>query len=409
MPIINNEFLKLQDSYLFSEIARKVANHSSTNPEAKIIRLGIGDVTRPLPKSVIKALHNAVDEMACSETFKGYGPEQGYGFLREAIAYNDFEKRGVSISPDEIFISDGAKSDLGNFGDILSQSNIIAVTDPVYPVYVDSNVMGGRAGELGSNGEWNNIVYLPCNKDNNFIPELPSKVANMIYLCYPNNPTGTVLTKSELKKWVDYAIANESIILFDAAYEAFIQEEDIPKSIYEIEGAKSCAVEFRSFSKTAGFTGLRCGYTIVPKEIVLRSQSNETVSLNSLWNRRQTTKFNGTPYIVQRAAEAVYSAEGQSEIQETIKYYMENARIIREGLSKAGYEVYGGINAPYIWLKTPNGVSSWEFFDYLLTKKGIVGTPGVGFGPSGEGYFRLTAFGTRENTIEAIKRITDII
>ncbi|MGL5015881.1 MAG: LL-diaminopimelate aminotransferase [Bacteroidales bacterium] len=409
MPIINNEFLKLQDSYLFSEIARKVANHSSTNPEAKIIRLGIGDVTRPLPKSVIKALHNAVDEMACSETFKGYGPEQGYGFLREAIAYNDFEKRGVSISPDEIFISDGAKSDLGNFGDILSQSNIIAVTDPVYPVYVDSNVMGGRAGELGSNGEWNNIVYLPCNKDNNFIPELPSKVANMIYLCYPNNPTGTVLTKAELKKWVDYAIANESIILFDAAYEAFIQEEDIPKSIYEIEGAKSCAVEFRSFSKTAGFTGLRCGYTIVPKEIVLRSQSNESVSLNSLWNRRQTTKFNGTPYIVQRAAEAVYSAEGQSEIQETIKYYMENARIIREGLSKAGYEVYGGINAPYIWLKTPNGVSSWEFFDYLLTKKGIVGTPGVGFGPSGEGYFRLTAFGTRENTIEAIKRITDII
>ncbi|MGL4992801.1 MAG: LL-diaminopimelate aminotransferase [Bacteroidales bacterium] len=409
MPMINNEFLKLQKSYLFSEIARKVANYSSSNPNAKIIRLGIGDVTRPLPKSVINALHKAVDEMAYSETFRGYGPEQGYEFLRETIAHNDFERVGVNISPDEIFISDGAKSDLGNFGDILSQSNTIAVTDPVYPVYVDSNVMGGRAGNINGNGEWDNIVYLKCNKENNFIPELPSKVVDMIYLCYPNNPTGTVLTKKELKKWVDYALENGSIILFDAAYESFIQQDDIPKSIYEIEGARSCAVEFRSFSKTAGFTGLRCGYTVVPKDIKYKTHKEEIVSLNSLWNRRQSTKFNGTPYIVQRAAEAIYSDQGKEEIKETINYYMENARIIREGLSKAGYEVYGGINAPYIWLKTPKGVSSWEFFDYLLTKKEIVGTPGVGFGPSGEGYFRLTAFGTRENTLEAIKRITDII
>jgi len=405
MALVNDNFLKLPGNYLFSDIAKKVNAFKVIHPEAKLIRLGIGDVTLPLVPAVIKALHSAVDEMAHEDTFRGYGPEQGYRFLIDTIIKNDFESRGIKLDADEVFVSDGAKSDTGNIGDILRHDNRVAVTDPVYPVYVDSNVMGVRAGDLGEDGRWSNIVYIPCTAENDFTPTLPEKRVDMIYLCYPNNPTGTVLTKKQLKKWVDFALENEILILFDAAYEAFIQEDDVPHSIYEIKGAKQCAIEFRSFSKTAGFTGLRCGYTVVPKELIGRTPDGKKVALNPLWNRRQCTKFNGTAYIVQKAAEAVYSAEGKQQIAANINYYMENARIIREGLAETGLQIFGGVNAPYIWLKTPNDISSWKFFDRLLYECHVVGTPGVGFGPSGEGYFRLTAFGNRQNTIEAVERI----
>ncbi len=407
MALINDNFIILSETYLFSEIARKVTAYKEANPTANIIRLGIGDVTRPLAPAVVKALHSAVDEMGQAATFRGYGPEQGYDFLRQTIVNHDFASRGIEISPDEIFVSDGAKSDTGNFGDILGADNIIAVTDPVYPVYVDTNVMAGRAGEQNGNGAWNKIVYLPCTFENQFIPALPEKRTDIIYLCYPNNPTGTTLKRAELKQWVDYAREQDAIILFDAAYEAFISEPDVPHSIYEIEGAKEVAIEFRSFSKTAGFTGLRCGYTVVPKTVMARTKKNERIPLNRLWNRRQTTKFNGTAYIVQRAAESVYSSEGQQQVKETIDYYMHNATLIRKGIEQKGITCFGGVNAPYIWLKTPDSISSWQFFDRLLNEVNVVGTPGVGFGPHGEGYFRLTAFGSHEQTTEAMQRIAD--
>jgi len=404
MARINENYLKLQGSYLFAEIAKRVSNFKSENPDADIIKLGIGDVTKPLAPAVIKGLHAAVDEMAEEETFRGYGPEQGYDFLIEKIIENDFKPHGVELEIDEVFVSDGSKSDVGNIQEILGTDNIVAITDPVYPVYLDSNVMAGRTG-VYKDGKFENIVYMPCNAENGFVPELPKEKVDMIYLCIPNNPTGTTLAKAELKKWVDYAKENKAIILFDAAYEAFIQEADIPHSIYEIEGAKDVAIEFRSFSKTAGFTGTRCAYTVVPKTVVAYTASGEPHSLNKLWNRRQTTKFNGVPYVIQKAAEAVYSPEGQKQVKETINYYMTNAKIIREGLESIGLQVFGGVNAPYIWLKTPNNMDSWTFFDMLLTKAHIVGTPGTGFGPSGAGYFRLSAFGSRENTEQAIERI----
>ena len=401
MVKINENYLKLQDSYLFSTIAKKVADFQEKHPDKKVIKLGIGDVTLPVIPAVIKAMHQAVEEMGEKESFKGYGPEQGYDFLREKIVEWDYKKRGISIQKEEIFVSDGAKCDTGNFQELFDINNTIAITDPVYPVYLDSNVMAGRTGNFNEETQkFDKVVYMPVTKENNFVPELPKEKVDLIYLCLPNNPTGTVLSKEELKKWVDYAKVNKALILFDAAYEAFVVEEDVPHSIYEIEGAKEVAIEFKSFSKTAGFTGIRCAYTVVPKEIQI-----EGVSLNSLWNRRQCTKFNGVPYITQRGAEAVYTEEGQKQIKENIEYYRENARIIREGLERAGYTVYGGINAPYIWLKVPDGVTSWEFFDKLLEEKNIVGTPGSGFGPSGEDYFRLTAFGSRESTIEAMERM----
>lgn len=403
---INENFLSLQDSYLFSTIAKKIAEYQKENPGKKIIKLGIGDVTRPIVPAITEAMHKAVDEVGNLEGFKGYGPEQGYDFLREKIVEFDYKTRNVDIQIDEIFVSDGAKCDCGNIGDILDIDNIVAITDPVYPVYLDTNIMAGRSGKLDSNtGKYEKIVYIPANSENNFKPELPKQKVDMIYLCFPNNPTGTTLTKEELKKWVEYAKENKSLILYDSAYEAFISEGDVPHTIYEIEGAKEVAIEFRSFSKTAGFTGIRCAYTVVPKELMGYTKTGEKISLNSLWNRRHTTKFNGVSYITQKAAEAVYSEEGNKQIKENIKYYMDNAKIIREGLIEAGYTVYGGINAPYIWLKVPNGLTSWEFFDKLLKEVNVVGTPGVGFGPCGEGYFRLTAFGTKENTIEAIERI----
>lgn len=405
MAIVNENFLKLPGSYLFSDIAKKVNAFKDAHPEAQLIRLGIGDVTRPLPPACIEAMHRAVDELAHAETFRGYGPEQGYDFLIEAIIANDFAPRGVQLKASEVFVSDGAKSDTGNIGDILQGCNSVAVTDPVYPVYIDSNVMSGRAGDLQEDGRWSRITYLPCIAENGFIPQIPDVRMDMIYLCYPNNPTGTTLTKDQLKQWVDYALANDSLILFDAAYEAFIREDDVPHSIYEIEGAKQCAIEFRSFSKTAGFTGVRCGYTVVPEEVMARTADGEHVSLNKLWNRRQCTKFNGTSYVTQRAAEAIYSPEGKKQVKETIDYYLENARIMREGFQQAGFQVFGGVNSPYLWLKTPQGCTSWQFFDRLLNDVHVVGTPGVGFGPSGEGYLRLTAFGKREDCIEAMKRI----
>ncbi len=406
MATVNENFLRLSQNYLFSDIAKKVSRYVAEHPEADIIRLGIGDVTRPLAPAVIEAMHKAVDEMACKETFRGYGPEQGYGFLQKAIIDNDLAPRGVTFDPDEIFISDGAKSDTGNIGDILAKDNVICVTDPIYPVYIDSNVMAGRAGEL-IGGMWSDIVYLPCNDENNFVPELPAKHVDVVYLCYPNNPTGTVISRSELKKWVDYALANDVLIMYDAAYEAYIQDEDIPHSIYEIEGAKKCAIEFHSYSKTAGFTGVRCGYTIIPKELMAVSAGREKVSLNHLWNRRQCTKFNGTSYITQRGAEAIYTEEGKKQIKETIAYYMENARIMREAFSELGMKFFGGKNAPYIWLKTPGNMTSWEFFDEMLHKINVVGTPGVGFGPSGEGFFRFTAFGSKEDCTEAMRRLKE--
>lgn len=405
MALVNEHFLKLPGSYLFSDIAKKVNTFKVTHPKQSLVRLGIGDVTQPLPDACIKAMHRAVDEMASAETFHGYGPEQGYGFLIDAILKHDFAARGINLSPSEIFINDGAKSDTGNIGEILRWDNSMGVTDPIYPVYIDSNVMCGRAGELGPDGRWSNVTYLPCTVENNFVPEIPKERIDMVYLCYPNNPTGTTLTKAELKKWVDYALHNDTLILYDAAYEAYIQEPDVPHSIYEIKGAKRCAIEFHSFSKTAGFTGVRCGYTVVPKELTAATLNGDRVNLNPLWNRRQCTKFNGTSYITQRGAEAVYSPEGREQVKATIGYYMENARLLREGLTEAGFSVYGGKNAPYIWLKTPDGLSSWQFFDRLLYDAHVVGTPGVGFGPSGEGFLRLTAFGCREDCIEAMRRI----
>ena len=403
---INENFLNLQDSYLFQTIAKKVTEFQTNNPDKRIIKLGIGDVTRPIVPAVIEAMHKAIDEMGNPETFRGYGPEQGYDFLREKIVENDYLKRGVEIDKDEIFISDGAKCDCGNIGDILGLDNRVAITDPVYPVYLDTNIMAGRGTNYNEKtGKFDKIIYIPATAENNFIPEFPKEVPDMIYLCFPNNPTGTTLSKKELKKWVDYAKENKSLILFDSAYESFIQDEDVPHSIYEVEGAKEVAIEFRSFSKTAGFTGIRCAYAVVPKNLKGYTKSGEEVLLNGLWTRRQGTKFNGVSYPVQRAAEAVYTEAGQKQIKENISYYMNNAKIIKEGLQEAGYTVYGGINAPYVWLKVPNGLTSWEFFDKLLNEANVVGTPGVGFGPSGEGYFRLTAFGTKENTIEAIARI----
>ena len=406
MSYINENFLNLQQSYLFANIAKKVAKYGEEHPDKKIIKLGIGDVTRPIVPACIEAMHKAVDEIGTQEGFKGYGPEQGYEFLRKAIVEKDYKKRGVDLELDEIFVSDGAKCDCGNIVDIFAQDNKVAITDPVYPVYLDTNVMSGRSGEYNQNtGTYENIVYLPVTAENNFMPELPKEKVDMVYLCFPNNPTGTVLPKEELKKWIDYAKQNNSIILYDAAYEAFITEEDIPHSIYEIEGAKEVAIEFKSFSKTAGFTGVRCAYVVIPKEVKGYTKDGKTVDLNQLWNRRTCTKFNGTSYIVQRAAEATFTEEGQRQIEENINYYRENAKIIKEGLEEAGFTVYGGVNSPYIWLKVPEGMTSWEFFDKLLEEVNIVGTPGSGFGPHGEGYFRLTAFGTRENTQEAIERI----
>lgn len=402
---INDNFIKLPASYLFSEVARRVKAYEEAHPGVEIIRMGIGDVTRPLCEAVVEALHLAVDDEAKGETFHGYGPEQGYGFLTEKISEFDYKVHGIDISPDEIFVSDGAKSDTGNIGDILSTANRVAVTDPVYPVYVDTNVMAGRAGELGIDGCWNRIEYLPCNVENSFVPSLPANNPDVIYLCYPNNPTGTTLTRSQLEVWVDYCREHGALLLFDAAYEAYIRESDVPHSIYEIEGAKEVAIEFRSFSKTAGFTGIRLGYTVVPKELKGIDSEGNKVALNGLWRRRQTTKFNGASYLTQRGAEALYTAEGHRQMKETIDYYLENARMLRAGLSEAGYEVVGGINSPYIWLKTPGTMTSWEFFDYLLDRYHIVGTPGSGFGPSGEGYFRLTAFNTHENTRLCVERL----
>ncbi len=404
MALVNEHFLKLQSNYLFSDIAKKVNSFKITHPKQKIIRMGIGDVTLPLAPAVIEAMHKAVDEMASKETFHGYGPEQGYPFLIDAIIKNDYESIGVSLEPSEVFISDGAKSDCGNIGDLLRHDNSIGVTDPVYPVYIDSNVMSGRTGTW-ENGIWSDVVYIPCTAENQFVPELPSRRVDIIYLCYPNNPTGTTLTKEELKKWVNYALANDAIIMYDSAYEAYIQDPTIPHSIYEIKGAKKVAIEFRSFSKTAGFTGVRCGYTVIPKEVSATTLKGERIFLNKLWHRRQCTKFNGTSYITQRGAEAVYSPEGKKQIRQTINYYMNNAKLMKEGLEACGLQVYGGTNAPYLWVKTPDGLSSWKFFEKLLYEVFIVSTPGVGFGPSGEGYLRLTAFGDHDDTIEAIQRI----
>ncbi len=405
MATINDNYLKLPGSYLFAEIARRVAAFKEANPEADIIRLGIGDVTQPLPPACIEAMHKAVDELANADTFRGYGPEQGYSFLTDAIIEHNYKARGIEIASDEIFISDGSKSDCGNIQEIFGTDNHVAITDPVYPVYLDTNVMAGRTGTLQEDGHFEGVTYLPCDASNDFAPALPKERVDMIYLCCPNNPTGTTLSRAELKKWVDYARENESVILFDAAYAAYITEDDVPRSIYEIEGAKDVAIEFRSFSKTAGFTGTRCGYTIIPKTVKGRAADGTLVEFNKLWNRRHTTKFNGTAYIVQRGAAAIYTEEGQKQVKETIAYYMENARIIREGLQAAGIKAYGGVNAPYIWLKTPDNMPSWDFFDKLLTEVHIVGTPGAGFGPCGEGYFRLTAFGNRENTVRAVERI----
>ena len=405
MANINDNFQKLQKSYLFIEIANKVKAYKDSHAGADIISLGIGDVTQPLAPVVIEAMQKAVVEMGNKNTFKGYGPEHGYDFLRRAIVENDFAARNVQIDLDEVFVNDGAKSDTGNIGDILGLNNTICVTDPIYPVYIDSNVMGGRAGDQ-ENGTWSNIVYVPCTAENHFTPQIPDRHVDIIYLCYPNNPTGTVISREELEKWVSYALANHSIIMYDAAYEAYIQDEAIPHSIYEIEGAKKCAIEFHSYSKTAGFTGVRCGFTIVPKELTAYNGNGEEVCLNQLWARRQGTKYNGTSYISQRAAEATYTPEGKEQIKASIKYYMDNARIMRDALKRLGLAVYGGENASYLWVKTPGGVSSWKFFDELLREAHVVCTPGVGFGPSGEGYVRFTAFGSRENCIEAMYRIS---
>ncbi len=404
MAYVNESYLKLPGSYLFSTIARKVEAFQTAHPESRIIRLGIGDVTRPLVPAVVAAIHQAAEEMGNAETFRGYGPEQGYDFLIDAIRTHDYLARGIEIDADEVFISDGSKQDVGNIQELFGADNRFAITDPVYPVYLDTNVMAGRTGEFDG-VRFQNAIYLPCTAENGFVPDLPKERADMIYLCCPNNPTGTVLPKEELQKWVEYAKENRSVLLYDSAYEAYITEEDVVHSIYEIPGAKDVAVEFRSFSKTAGFTGTRCAYTVVPKTVMVYTKDGCTVSLQTLWNRRQTTKFNGVPYIIQRAAEAVYSPEGAAQNKANIAYYMENARLIREGLQAAGLTVYGGVNAPYIWVKAPGSMTSWEFFDYLLENAHVVTTPGAGFGPHGEGYLRVTAFGSREQTQEALARI----
>lgn len=406
MIIINENFLNLQDSYLFVTIAEKTKKYQTENPDKDIIRLGIGDITRPIPKIIAEAMKKAVDEMTDSKTFRGYGPEVGYDFLKEKIIENDYKKRGINFENSEVFISDGIGSDIGNIVDLFDKENKIAITDPVYPAYLDTNVMSGRSGKFNK-GKYDKVTYLKVNSENEFIPQLPKEKVDMIYLCFPNNPTGTVISKEELKKWVDYAKENQSIILYDAAYESYIQDRDVPHSIYEIEGAKEVAIEFKSYSKSAGFTGIRCGYTIVPKELKGYTKRGEAINLNSMWSRRQSTKTNGVSYITQRGAEAVYTKEAQEAIKENIKYYLNNTKIIKEGLEKIGFKTYGGVNAPYVWLKVPNGKKSWEFFDELLENVGVVGTPGVGFGPSGEGYFRLTGFGTKENTEKAIEKIKE--
>ncbi len=398
---INDNYLKLPGSYLFSTIGKKVAAFTEENPDKEIIRLGIGDVTQPLAPAIIQALHSAVDEMAHAETFRGYAPDLGYAFLRETIAKNDYQARGCQISADEIFVSDGAKCDSANIQEIFSQDSKIAVCDPVYPVYVDSNVMAGRTGTYDPTAEtWSDVIYMPCTADNDFVPEFPKETPDLIYLCYPNNPTGSTLTKSQLQGWVDYANKNGAVIIYDAAYEAYISQEDVPHTIYECEGAGTCAIELRSFSKSAGFTGTRLGFTVIPQELKCGD-----VSLHALWARRHGTKYNGAPYIVQRAGEAVYSEQGKAQLKEQVAYYMRNASVILHGLKEAGYQVSGGVNAPYIWMQTPKGMDSWGFFDYLLERANVVGTPGSGFGPSGEGCFRLTAFGSYENTLAAMERI----
>ena len=404
MVKINSDYTLLRSSYLFSTIAKKVKEYEQANPEANIIRLGIGDVTRPLSPTIIDSLHKAVDEMAAAVTFRGYAPDLGYEFLRSAIARNDYELRGCDIAADEIFVSDGAKSDSGNIQEIFSKDCKVAVCDPVYPVYVDTNVMAGRAGTYDeTSGKWSNIIYMPCTKETGFLPEIPTETPDLIYLCFPNNPSGSTMTKDRLQEWVDYAVRNKAIIIYDAAYESYISEDNVPHSIYECEGARECAIELRSFSKNAGFTGVRLGFTVIPKTLMV-----DGVTLHSLWARRHGTKYNGAPYIVQRAGEAVDSEEGKKEIRGLVDYYMNNAAYILNGLKKAGYEVSGGVNAPYIWLKTPKGMTSWEYFDYLLNNASVVGTPGSGFGPSGEGYFRLTAFGDADKTKEAVDRIVNM-
>jgi len=409
MALVNENYLKLAAGYLFPEIGRRVKKFCDDNPTAKVIRLGIGDVTEPLAPAVIQAMHKAVDEMSDRGTFRGYGPEQGYDFLREAIAKNDYQSRGANVAADEIFVSDGSKCDSANILDIFGIENKVAVIDPVYPVYVDTNVMVGRTGKPDASGRYPGLVYIPVTAENNFVPELPKERVDLIYLCYPNNPTGMVATREMLTEWVKYARENQSVILYDAAYEAFITDPSIPRSIYEIDGARECALEFRSFSKTAGFTGVRCAFTVVPKELKAFGENGDAVGLHGLWNRRHCTKFNGVSYPIQRGAEAVYSPEGKSQVQATTAFYLENARLIREGLQKLGISVYGGVNAPYVWLKTPGGMSSWDFFDKLLTNAHLVGTPGSGFGASGEGYFRLSAFNSRANVEEAVERFGKVV
>lgn len=409
MALVNEHYLKLSNNYLFADIAKKVNAFKISHPKANVISLGIGDVTQPLCPAVIEAMHKAVDEMGVKATFRGYGPERGYDFLREAIVKNDFLPRGIHLDINEIFVNDGAKSDTGNIGDIVRWDNSVGVTDPIYPVYIDSNVMCGRAGVM-ENGKWSNVSYMPCTAENDFTPQIPDHRVDMIYLCYPNNPTGTVLPKEELRKWVNYALKNDTLILYDAAYEAYIQDDSIPHSIYEIKGARKVAIEFHSYSKTAGFTGVRCGYTVIPKELTAATlKGDDRIELNHLWDRRQSTKFNGTSYISQRAAEAIYTPEGKEQVRETINYYMGNAKIMFEALTRLGFKVYGGVNAPYLWVKTPDGAESWKFFEQMLYGAAVVCTPGVGFGPSGEGYFRLTAFGDRNDCKEAMRRIADWI
>ena len=408
MALINENYLKLQAGYLFPEIGRRVREFEAANPGKKVIRMGIGDVTQPLVPEVIKAFHEGVDDMASAESFKGYGPEQGYDFLRDAIALNDYKSRGVDISADDIFVSDGSKCDTGNIQEVFGAANKIAICDPVYPVYADTTVMSGKTGTIQSNGYFEGIIYMPCNEANGFIPELPTERPDLIFLCFPNNPTGTVASKEELTKWVEYARANKCIILYDAAYEAFIVDDSIPHSIFEIEGAKEVALEFRSFSKTAGFTGTRCAFTVIPKELKAYDSLGVAHPVKPLWNRRHTTKFNGVSYPVQKAAAAIYTEEGKKQVKEVINYYLENARIMRESLTATGFAVFGGVNAPYVWVKTPNNMKSWDFFDKLLFEANVVGTPGSGFGPSGEGYFRFSAFADRDNVLGAMERIQNL-
>lgn len=405
MALINENYLKLPEYYFFNEIEQKINAHRVVNPKAHVIRLGLGDVSKPLPDEVVKAMISASKELGDEKTFRGYGPETGYRFLIDKIIKHDYNSRGVSLQPNEVFISDGAKSDVGNIGHIFGRDNIIAITDPVYPVYENAAIMGGRSGYLTDNNLWSNIVYIPCTQQTGFVPQLPQEKVDIIYLCYPNNPTGIALTKTELKKWVDYALENQAVIIYDGAYCAYITEEDIPHSIYEIKGAKKCAIEIRSYSKTGGFTGLRCSYTIVPHDIIGYTHEGKEIHVNKLWNRRATTYYNGTSYVVQRGAEALYSRKGRAQFKENIAYYLNNARIIREEMTAAGFDVFGGVNSPHVWIKTPKNMPSWRFFSDLLYQKNVVCTPGAGFGPHGEGYFRLTGFNSLENTIEAMQRI----